>query len=648
MSLLTRLWYPSRLQRWRRLVAQVEYWDQTYSELPDDEITRQSRSLRYRALSDEPLEQLLTTAYGLVRQAAGRVLGMKHYPVQILGGISLHHGSVAVMQTGEGKTLTATLPLYLAALGRRGSHLITANDYLAQRDAEQMRPLFGLLGMTVGVVTSESSAAARKAAYACDVTYSTAKEVGFDFLRDRLAIRESGGGPGTASIMGPSITGPSIKGASHESTSSGQVQRGLHFALIDEADSILIDEARTPLIVSAPIPDSENPQAELYRWAAEHGRSFVFPDDAELHVQKRRVALTATGRQKARRLPREGMLLKVPLIECYRFLEQAIAVEQFYQDGRQYLIQNGEVQIVDEFTGRVTEGRKWRSGLHQAIEARHGLKVTCETGEAARVTIQDLFLRYERLAGMTGTVANSGQELNTIYRLHALEIPTNRPPQRQRLPDRVLPNSDLKWRAIADEVAEVHQSGRPVLVGTRSVEFSQILSKHLSDRGILHQVLNATQAAGEAAIVAQAGQVSTVTVATNMAGRGTDIQLSEQARTLGGLHVICSELHESARIDRQLIGRCGRQGDPGSYRHYHCWEDEILMAGFGERAAEWRTIGRSGQTPRVSERVFRQAQKRVERRHFKLRCQLLYQEGYRQQLQREMGQDPYLDSVDVA
>jgi preprotein translocase subunit SecA len=643
MSLLTRLWYPSRLQRWRRLLAQVEHWDQTYSELPDDEITRQSRSLRYRALSDEPLEQLLTTAYGLVRQAAGRVLGMKHYPVQILGGISLHYGSVAVMQTGEGKTLTATLPLYLAALGRRGSHLITANDYLAQRDSEQMRPLFGLLGMTVGVVTSESSAAARQAAYACDVTYSTAKEVGFDFLRDRLAIRESVRGPGNASITGPSITGPSP-----QSTGAGQVQRELHFALIDEADSILIDEARTPLIVSAPIPDSENPQAELYRWAAKHVRSFAFPDDAELQVQKRRVVLTASGRQKTRRLPREGMLLKVPLIECYRFLEQAIAVEQFYQDGRQYLIQNGEVQIVDEFTGRVTEGRKWRSGLHQAIEARHGLKVTCETGEAARVTIQDLFLRYERLAGMTGTVANSGQELHTIYRLHALEIPTNRPPQRQRLPDRVLQNSDLKWRAIADEVAEVHQSGRPVLVGTRSVEFSQILSKHLSGRGILHQVLNATQAAGEAAIVAQAGQVSTVTVATNMAGRGTDIQLSEQARTLGGLHVICSELHESARIDRQLIGRCGRQGDPGSYRHYHCWEDEILMAGFGERAAEWRTIGRKGQTPRVSERVFRQAQKRVERRHFKLRCQLLYQEGYRQQLQREMGQDPYLDTVDVA
>ncbi len=636
MSLLFGLMSKPKMFRWRRWLSHVETWEAKYASLTDSQVQKESLSLRYRALSGETARDLMFPAFGLVRVAAQRVLGMRHYPVQVLGGIALQQGSVAVMQTGEGKTLTATLPLYLAGLRQQGAHLITANDYLAARDAEQMRPLFELLGMRVGVVLSASTPEQRRLAYEADITYSTAKEIGFDFLRDRLAIRNS-----------QEIPGANWAGLAHSNAPAKEtVQRELFFALIDEADSILIDEARTPLIVSSPVPNEENRRAALYRWAAEHCRQLLPTVDFVPEVQQRRAALTELGRRKTRQFPRPDALATTPLLDLYDFIEQAIAVETFYFDGRQYLVQNGEVQIVDEYTGRVAEGRKWRAGLHQAIEARQGLKISSETGEAARITVQDLFLRYEQLAGMTGTVAASGPELRSIYRLTAVEIPTNRPPQRRRLPDQILQSAQEKWDAIADEVARVHKTGRPVLIGTRSIELSQLLSRRLQDRGIKHQVLNASQIAAEAGIIAGAGQVGSVTVATNMAGRGTDIQLSDEARQLGGLHVIVSELHESARIDRQLIGRCGRQGDPGSYRHFHSWEDDILVAGFGKLAEKWRAAVKKGVRVLASEHVFRRAQRRVERRHYKARCQLLFQEGHRQQLQREMGQDPYLDTLE--
>ncbi|MBL8890106.1 MAG: translocase [Planctomycetaceae bacterium] len=635
MSLLRRLWANQRLRKWQGLVAKVQAQDAAYRSLDDGQLHKASLSLRYQVLSGVPANKLLVQAFGIVRQAATRTLGMTHYPVQILGGIALHHGAIAVMQTGEGKTLTATLPLYLAALTQQGAHLVTANDYLAERDAALMRPLFELLGMRVGVATSESSFEERQQAYAADITYSTAKEIGFDFLRDRIATRQS--------QEVPNLVGGS---AVYTSDRSAVVQREFNFALIDEADSILIDEARTPLIVSAPLPDSENPRASLYRWAAASTNAFQVDTDFVQEVQHRRITLTSAGRRKTRQLPRGRDLATVPLLELYQFIEQALTVAQYFQDGRQYLIKENEVQIVDEFTGRVADGRKWRSGLHQAIEARHGVKISHETGEAARVTVQDLFLRYPRLAGMTGTVAASGPELRSIYKLWPVEIPTNRPPKRSRLPDRVCQTAEQKWDEIAAEVERVHCTGRPVLVGTRSIELSRRLSDRLRARQISHHVLNATNAAAEAQIVAQAGQLGAVTVATNMAGRGTDVKLSLEAFDVGGLHVICSELHESARIDRQLIGRCGRQGDPGSYQHFHCWEDDVLIAGFGKRAEAWRAAVRKGTLVRGDVSVFRQAQRKVERRHFKARRQLLFMEGHRQQLQREMGQDPYLDTIE--
>lgn len=636
---LQRVVQTQRLIRWRLLAQKIQRCSDGLTGLSNEELRKKSLSLRYQALSGQSLNSLLVDAFALVREAAGRTLGMRHYPVQILGGVAIHFGAVAIMQTGEGKTLTATLPMYLAALAGQGAHLATANDYLAQRDADLMRDVYDLLGMKVGVVVAESSPEMRKQGYAADITYSTAKEIGFDFLRDRLAKRNLENVPG-AQWAGM---------ATHYSgaVETAIVQRPFYFALVDEADSILIDEARTPLIVSTSPSPQENPRADLYRWACEHAKQFQPEHDYEHEVHRRRVHLTATGRRQTRVLPKPRSLAQIATTDIYEFVERAIAVDLHYVKERQYIVVDKEVQIVDEFTGRVAEGRKWRGGLHQAIEAREGLKISQETGEAARITIQDLFLQYNRIGGMTGTVARSGPELQKIYGLLPSEIPTNRPPRRKKLPDRVFATAAQKWEAIAEEVQQVHQTGRAVLIGTRSIDLSEHLSQRLTARGLKHHVLNATHIATESEIVAQAGQVGQITVATNMAGRGTDIKLSSEALAAGGLHVICSELHESARIDRQLVGRCGRQGDPGSFRHYHSWEDDILTSGFGEKAKRRMDRGQKiQQAGAANVRLFSQAQRKVEQQNFKARKQLLYHENQRQQLQREMGQDPYLDTIE--
>lgn len=627
------LWNQRQFQVWGRLVSQIEKLGGPISSLSNAELLKQSLALRYEAESGVSLDRLLPQAFALMREASDRSLNMRHYRVQLLGGIALHHGGVAIMQTGEGKTLTATLPMYLASLLGNGAHLATANDYLAARDAELMRPAYELLGVSIGVVTSESSPKQRRDAYAADITYSTAKEIGFDFLRDRLAKRQHQGPPGLP-----------VDGTASGNTS---VQRDFSFALVDEADSILIDEARTPLIVSSAPDQLENPDGEIYRWAYKNTPTF-HPETHFIPLDEhRQVELTGEGRKLVRTLTKPTALNAVPMLDLYEFVERAIAVERNYQKHRHYVVRDDEVQIVDEFTGRIAEGRKWRSGLHQAIEAREGLKISQETGEAARITIQDLFLRYQRLAGMTGTVASSGPELRKIYGLSPIEIPTNRPPQRQQLPSRSFATAEEKWQAIAEEIEQLHGTGRPVLIGTRSIDLSERLSDLLRQRGIVHRVLNAKRIAEEAEIVAQAGQVGKVTVATNMAGRGTDIRLSDEALQLGGLHVICSELHESARIDRQLIGRCGRQGDPGSFRHFYCLEDDIVSAGFSsdlQQKMVQQFINQRHSHPPTN--LFHRAQGRIERNHFKLRKQLLFHESQRQQLQREMGQDPYLDTIE--
>ncbi len=622
---------------WHALVAKIGALETVFQTLSDQELRKQSLALRYRAKSGESDLHLLPEAYALVREAARRALGMRHYEVQLFGGVALAHRAVAEMQTGEGKTLTATLPLYLAALRGQGAHLATANDYLAARDAELMGPLLTRLGLSVGVVTAELPTDERRAAYACDVTYGTAKEFGFDFLRDRLLLRriEEGENDFLGQMLG------------HESSTRCEqpVQRSLHFMLVDEADSILIDEARTPLVISALPSAEEQLAAEAYRWAAQVVEQFSEPEHYRHDLQKHKIELTAAGRQLARQLAKPASMDRVGLFAIYEYVERAIKVAREMVRDRQYVVRDGEVVIVDEATGRLAEGRKWRGGLHQAIEAKEGLQITFETHQAARITVQDFFLRYEHLCGMTGTATSSTRELRKIYRLSVVAVPTNRPPIRQRLPERVFGTSQEKWAAIVEEVAEVHATGRPIIIGTRSIDKSQLLAQLLAARGIEHQVLNAHHLDREAEIVARAGERGRVTVSTNMAGRGTDIRLGDGVRELGGLHVICTELHESQRIDRQLVGRCGRQGDPGTFRQYLALDDDILREGLGTRAAaRLRRAGERGGDLAQYVAQFQRAQRRLEAEHFQQRKILLYQEKQRKKMQQQLGQDPYLDA----
>ena len=638
LSRLKKLGGSASMIKWKGMVRQIKRLDKSLQQLSDDQLTKKSLALKFEARGGTPLESLVVEAFALVRESARRTISMSHYDVQLLGGLSLFEQSVAVMQTGEGKTLTATLPMYLNALRGEGAHLATANDYLAARDAELMRPVYERLGLSVGIITNESSRPQRHEAYHCDVTYTTAKEIGFDFLRDRLIKRQ-------LEFAGVS----EIPAMVHAKTdiSLQVVQRDLNFILADEADSILIDEARTPLIVSSTPDEVAQAAIELYRWAAKVSPEFNDDEHFRSDPENNQITLTSAGRRLVRTLPQPDLLKQTPVMDIYEQIEQAIYINENYIADRHYVIRDGEVVIVDEFTGRLAEGRKWRAGIHQAIEAREDVKVSVETGESARITLQDLFLKYESLAGMTGTAAKSEGELESIYGVTVVKVPTNRPPQRVQLSTRVFGSDEQKWEAIAAEVESLNQSGRPVLIGTRSIDKSEILSQILKRKNIEHEVLNARHLEREAEIVESAGQVGRVTVATNMAGRGTDIKLSEDALTAGGLHVICSELHESARIDRQLIGRCGRQGDPGSFRQYLSLEDDILETGLKEGTVR-RLRRNSNATPQQLARfapMFHKAQSEIQRHHFSSRKTLLYHENQRQEMQREMGQDPYLDTA---
>jgi preprotein translocase subunit SecA len=625
-----------RLTWWKSLVERTNALEPDYRALSERELRKGSLSLRYRAKAGESLSSLLPDAYALVREAARRTIEMRHFDVQLLGGVALFYGSIAEMETGEGKTLTATLPMYLRALPGKGADLATVNDYLAKRDAEWMTPVYRLLGLSVGIIQTDMSPDDRRKAYHCDVTYGTAKEFGFDFLKDRLLLRRAG------------QTSQFLKSSEDESKGDQPVQRDPYFSLVDEADSILIDEARTPLIISAAPGEAQLRAVTCFKWAADQVEKFVDDEHYEYDHEKRKVELTIEGRQYARALPRPKEMDPVGLVTIYEYLERAIKVSlEFFVD-KQFVVKDDEVVIVDEFTGRMSEGRKWSGGIHQAVEAKEGAEVTVETGHAARITVQDFFLRYEHLAGMTGTAATSAREIRKIYKVNVIPIPTNRPIRRQRLPQRVYGTSDEKWAAVVDEIRQLHEQGRPVLVGTRSIDKSEILATLLKKEGIEHRVLNARHVAAEAEIVSEAGQPGIVTVATNMAGRGTDIKLGEGIAEAGGLHVICTEMHDSARIDRQLMGRCGRQGDPGTQRQYVALDDELLRTAYGPKKAEkYKQLGRRAGGGFDSRRsLFRRAQRRVERQHFRGRRILLHHEKQRKKMQREMVQDPYLDTAE--
>jgi preprotein translocase subunit SecA len=648
LAIATEFTFPSWLQRlsgnpwrrWNRLLELIELEALELKALADDQLHKASLALRYRVHAGESESSLLAAAFALVREAAHRTLGMEHFPVQLHGGLALWEAGVAVMQTGEGKTLAATLPLYLAALSGRGTHLATANDYLAQRDSELTRPLFKLLGLGVGVITSNSDRAARRVAYNCDITYTTARELGFDFLRDRLQQRHLELLPSTAP------TGSSWL-LRDQPAADGVVLRELNFCLVDEADSILIDEARTPLVLSDTSPEQLSRRAELYRWAASVAKQFAAGVHYQVEHQPPSVRLSRAGRELARKLDRPGLLSGYLVADLQEQLERALLVQTFYVRDRQYLVRDGQVVIVDEYTGRLAEGRRWRSGLHQAIEAREGLEISSESGTAARITVQNLFRKYSKLAGMTGTIARSATELERIYELRVAEIPTNRPSRRAAWPTIVVATEAAKREAIVREVAEVHASGRPVLIGTRSIDKSEKLAELLTAQRIEYAVLNARDLSREAEIIANAGRVGRVTVATNLAGRGTDIRLDEASHAAGGLHVIGSELHESARIDRQLVGRCGRQGDPGSYRFFYSLDDEILKNGLSPKTLSRlrQRYGTSSGELSGLEKIFQRAQRRIEQRHFATRRILVLDERRRRELQQEMGLDPYLDAL---
>jgi len=627
-----------RLAHWAQLLPKIASFEPELTTLSDHELRKRSLSVRYQARSGVPLGRLLPEAFALVREAGRRTLKMRHFDVQMLGGIAMFNRSIVEMRTGEGKTLTATLPMYLYALTGKGAHLATVNDYLARRDAEWMRPIYEALGLTVGVIETPMQRPQRSKAYACDVTYGTAKEFGFDFLKDRLLLRRIR--EGQTDLLG-GMLGQGQRGGGEK-----PVQRDAHFALVDEADSILIDEASTPLIISALPTEEEMRAVECFQWSARVANEFIEDEDYEYDHDKRKAELTRAGRLKVRTLPKPPSMDAVGIVNIYQYIERAIMVAREYILDRQYVVRDGEIVIVDEFTGRLGEGRKWRDGIHQAVEAKEGVKVTVETGQAARITVQDFFLRYERLAGMTGTARSSRRELAKIYRCRVIQVPTNRPVIRKHLPTRVFPNAKARWEAVVEEIVEMHAQGRPVLIGTRSIDKSELLSRMLNDRRIEHRVLNANRIEEEAEIVARAGLRGIVTVSTNMAGRGTDIKLGEGVLEMGGLHVICTEMHDSARIDLQLIGRCGRQGDPGTCRQFLSLDDDLLESGLGpKKARRYKQIGESAPGP-VDRyvRVFRKAQRKVERRQFRNRKQLMHFEKERKKMQRQMGQDPYLDT----
>lgn len=597
----------------RRLAQQAAGYAAASRDLPGAIVRENYLSLKYAVSTGQPLVQVLPQALGLVATAVYRAHQLVPHRVQLQGGIEMALGRIVEMKTGEGKTLTASFATAVHALAGKGCHVATVNDYLAQRDAEFSAPILQQLGLSVGVLAEGMEADARRTAYARDVTYATAKELGFDFLRDRLGLHTS------------------------------PVHRGLHFVLVDEADSILIDEARTPLIIGLVSPESEIVQA-CYRWAAEHASEFLLKRDYRYIVQQQKIELLPAGILRLRRLPQNGQTRQVSIQSLCQYMENAIRAWNEYQLDRHYVIDEGKVMLIDQYNGRPADGRQWQGGLHQAVEAKERVAISPMNRSAARITLQNFFLRYQQFGGMTGTAWDSRHELKVVYRKQVTRIPTHRPVNRTVLAPRIFSKAADKWQAIMAEIQRMIAAGRPVLAGTRNIDCSEELAALLREKNIVHQVLNARRIEQEAQIIAAAGQPGRVTVATNMAGRGTDIKLAPQVAAAGGLHVILSEIHPAARIDWQLIGRGSRQGDPGSYRIYASFEDEILEMAWqksGQRRLQQKYQKFQQLPPRIL-KVFLKAQHVVQRRHASDRMILMRNEKDRRESCLQAGQDPYL------
>jgi preprotein translocase subunit SecA len=547
----------------------------------------QADALRPALLREGFTPALAARAFALVRAASRHELGLPHFPVQLMGGYTILCGRVAEMQTGEGKTLTAALPAATVALTGVPVHVITVNDYLSARDAEALAPVYAALGLGVGVARQDQEPHARRAAYAADVTYCTNKDVGFDYLRDGIAL---GAHCGRGRLLLEKMSGLGRR-------MDELLLRGLAFGIVDEADSVLVDEARTPLVISA---QGDSPaEAQLYRQALALAGRLAAGDDFVVDRGERAARLTPQGRERLRELSAAWPAMWRSARAREELAQQALAALHLFQLDVHYLVRDGKVQIVDEYTGRVLPDRSWERGLQQLVEAKEGCEVTSRRGTLARITYQRLFRRYLRLGGMTGTAIEIAPELEAVYGLPVTRIPTHRPVQRQDQGTRLFATRAQKWEAVAHALLQQRAAGRPVLVGTRSVAASEELAQLLSARGIDHVVLNARQDREEAAIVARAGEPGRITIATNMAGRGTDIRPAAQVLASGGLHVVLTEFHESARIDRQLFGRCARQGDPGSHQAIVALDDEVFTrhAGVLARTLAARYGGHAGALP---------------------------------------------------
>jgi len=582
------------LKRLSPVVEKINVLESEIQAMSDDQLRAQTSLFRDRINKDEPLEGILPEAFATVREASIRTLNMRHFDAQLIGGIVLHSGKITEMKTGEGKTLAATLPAYLNALTGRGVHIITVNDYLARRDTEWMGHIYQFLGLSVGTILHGLDDDERKAAYSADITYGTNNEFGFDFLRDNMKFEKD-----------------SI------------VQGELNYAIVDEVDSILIDEARTPLIISGPAEKS----TDLYYQVNNIIPSLSHDVDFTIDEKARSVMMTEEGIAKAEDILKVDNLYDPKYIELLHHVNQGLKAHNLFKRDVDYIVKHGEVIIVDEFTGRLMPGRRYSEGLHQALEAKENVKIENENQTLATVTFQNYFRMYNKLAGMTGTADTEAAEFKKIYDLDVAVIPTNQPMIRSDNPDVIYKTKTEKYEAAMDEIVELHRKGQPVLVGTISIDVSESFSKKLKKRGIKHSVLNAKNHGKEAEIIAMAGQKGAVTISTNMAGRGTDIVLGEGVTELGGLHIIGTERHESRRIDNQLRGRSGRQGDPGSSRFYMALEDDLLRIFGGEKITGiMETLGMEEGEPiehKWISKAIESAQAKVEGHHFDIRKQLL-------------------------
>ena len=630
MSILDRILSKSdeaEIRKINTIVDKIDAQEERFKAMSDDELKNMTNIFKERLANGETLDDILVEAFAVAREASWRVLGMRQYRVQLIGGIVLHQGKIAEMKTGEGKTLVAVAPVYLNGLTGEGVHVVTVNDYLAQRDLEEMGQVYNFLGLTTGVIIADQTHEERKAQYEADIIYGTNNEFGFDYLRDNMA-----------------------------KSNEEKVQKKLKFAIVDEVDSILIDEARTPLIIAGQGAEG----TEIYKVANAFLKT-IKPEDYDKDKKENTIAFTESGIKKAEKFYGIENITHIENMEIFHAINQALRAHKMMDLDVEYVVRDGEILIVDEFTGRVMQGRRFTDGLHEAVEAKEGVEIKGESRTMATVTFQNFFRLYEKLSGMTGTAKTEEQEFESIYHMNVVQIPTNKPVLRADLHDRIFKTEKQKYAAVVEEIKEAHMTGQPILVGTVSVEKSEELSELLKKQGIQHKVLNAKQDKEEADIVSEAGKLGAITIATNMAGRGTDIKLgagdkeeAQKVREAGGLYVIGTERHESRRIDNQLRGRSGRQGDPGKSRFFVSVEDEIIKLYGGktiEKLSKKITPDEhGGMESKQLTKTVEKAQKTIEGKNFQTRKQVLeYDDVINEQRKVVYAErDKVLDNADIS